>query len=71
MHWYSIIFHCHSADHLSPHIFPDSETARADSFLAAIDGSNDTDTEKMNPITMKIFDETQGMIVSDNKKSAK
>ena len=28
------------------------------------DGSNDTDTEEMNPITVKMFDASQGMIVT-------
>jgi len=33
-------------------------------FSIAIDGSSDTGVEKMNPITVKMFDESQGMIVT-------
>ena len=38
------------------------ESMKTDPFSVAIDGSNDTDTEKINPITVKIFDESQGII---------
>ena len=40
------------------------ESMKLNPFSIAIDGSSDTGVEKMNPITVKMFDESQGMIVT-------
>ncbi|MCG8622687.1 MAG: hypothetical protein MJE68_11925 [Proteobacteria bacterium] len=40
------------------------ETMKAHPFSVSIDGSNDTGLEKMNPMTIRIYDETNGKIVT-------
>ena len=39
------------------------ETMKNNPFTIAIDGSNDTGLEKMNPMTVRHFDDTQGEVV--------
>ena len=33
-------------------------------FAVAVDGSNDTGLEKMNPMTVRLFDDTRGEVVT-------
>ena len=40
------------------------ESMKSNPFSIAIDGSNDSGVQKMNPITVKMFDASQGMIVT-------
>ena len=40
------------------------DTMKSSPFAFAIDGSNDTGLQKMNPITVRLFDKSQGMIIT-------
>lgn len=48
---------------LRPHFEKESvEYMKSSPFCSAIDGSNDNDLQKMNPMTVRMFDSSRGRI---------